>query len=280
MTLKLALAACLGLGACAQTPDSLVAINYEIGSTITTAPSTQPASSANAKASPVPTKIAKARIRIHDSSPKIITYVAYSVTYQYPDGTSQTMRGGINFEQETMNALHLTEMFDPRTGRNGEAFQALGPNHDKVADVNIKADAGIPAVTTRPELVIFEDRTWVGDPVLAQRVFSSRQEMADDYAYILGIVREAKASANPIAVYQGYLDQWKAIGWTATSVPAKGVVHRNANVPLRIQQYIDAEKAGNEADFILLRTDEAEKSFYAEHAKPVPAIPMAAKGAK
>jgi hypothetical protein len=75
--------------------------------------------------------------------------------------------------------------------------------------LDLKADAGIPTVIAKPELVIFEDRTWVGDPILAQRVFSSRQTMSDEYAYILGIVREAKASTNPAAVYQRYLDQWR-----------------------------------------------------------------------
>jgi hypothetical protein len=280
MTLKLALVVGLGLGACAQTPDSLVAINYEVGSTVATAPSTQTASSVNAKASPVPRKTVKAHVRFHNNTHKIITYVGFQVTHHYPDGTSETAHTGMAWDQETINALHLPEFFDRKTGRKGEFFQAFSPTHEKSVDLDLKADAGIPTVVAKPELVIFEDRTWVGDPVLAQRIFASRQKQSDEYAYVLGIVREAKASANPVAVYQGYLDQWKANGWTAGSIPSKGAPFPSTWVPLRIQQYIEAEKAGNEADLINIRSDEAAKSFYAEHARPVPPIPSAPKGAK
>jgi hypothetical protein len=279
MTLKLALAACLAFGAYAQTPDSLVAINYEVGTTVTTAPNTATASSVNAKASVMPRKTVKAHVRFHNNSQKIITYVGFALTHQYPDGTSETGHTGLGWEQETLNGLHLKEFFEPKTGRKGELFQPFTPTHEKSVDLDLKADKGIPTVIAKPELVIFEDRTWVGDQTLAQRVFSNRQRMSDEYNYVLGIVREAKASVNPVAVYQGYLDQWKANGWTAGSISHKALFPSNM-VPMRIQQYMDAQNAGNEADLILLRSDEAEKSFYAEHARAVPPIPAAAKGAK
>jgi hypothetical protein len=275
---RLVLAVCLGIGTYAQTPDSLVAVNYEVGSTVTNAPNIQTSSSVNARASVAPRKVVKAHVRFHNNSHKIITYIGVNVTYHYPDGTSETGNHlSAGFEQETLFGLHLTELTDPDGTRNKELNHPLTPGHEKTSDLILKADAGIPTVVAKPELVLFEDRTWVGDPALAQRVFSSRQNLSDEYAYILGIVREAKASADPVAVYQRYLDQWKAIGWTKNSISPKAVF-RSELTPSRIEDYLEAEKQGHDFDLLLLRIDEASRSFYAEQARPVP--PITAKGAK
>lgn len=115
------------------------------------------------------------------------------------------------------------------------------------------------------ELILFDDRSWFGDPQKALRIFNSRRDYSEEMGAVLDAMRSAESSADADKRYREILASWK-IG--------KVERYNTDRAVRRIEEY--RKFRGTPLFDQMVRLDESVMSVTREHS--IPATPIAEEG--
>jgi hypothetical protein len=196
-------------------------------------------------------------VRLRNVSGKNITYLGYSISVTYPDGT-QGQAATFGEDYIFPYAYHrIPGVFSPgptQTLNSGEEhiMHSLVAKHSSVRPVRMAMQIG---------LLVFDDGTSLGDPTEAQKVFADRRDIADTWSAFLDAVRLAEASANPARKY-------RELALNASFAKADHASHMNASS--KLEDYLNAR--GTPFFDHMLRLDEMVRSVAREQSRPATPI--------
>ncbi len=204
-------------------------------------------------------------LKVRNVSKKSITAFRATLKLTYPDKSEQELNW---LGADLVESIAETRI--PNVARV-PVNMTLYPGEAFTVPVTIPLGAsGAPAemkaiVTT----VIFEDRTWVGDPKWASAIFQSRKNRGEWLNSLLSAVREAESAGEPERRYNAMISDG-----TLASVDRVNATGGTA----RLREYL--AKRGTLNFNLMRQIDEARAQALRQHAIPAEPIHLPASSGK